>query len=87
MNLRLSNVPAKQPLNSEQMNNYLDSAYLDCVSLIGAVDISGNILQNGMLDVADAALDVVASGVLGHFYEHAHNILEVDDEWVRLHGG
>jgi hypothetical protein len=85
MNLRLARVPKGQPLNSDQMNDIIDSAYLDCVSLIGAIDPSGALLVSGMLDAADDKVIVAASGELDSYYGNVNKLLEVRDEWDSLH--
>ena len=81
MNSRPNFFPGGQPLSSTRLNDVYQNIYLDCVSLIGCIDASGTLVKDGLYDILDRRLDIVASGILMDYDDRISYTLQVEEEF------
>jgi hypothetical protein len=87
MNVRDDPVKNIHPLQSKHIDSLLNAAHADCVRLIGLHSPSGTVLYEGLYDVTDERLDLMASGLFSEQTTGIPDILQMDDELQHIREG
>lgn len=86
MNSRPDPCRSPFPLQSQWLNDHLDSAFADIIALTGLVSPSGTLLAEGLYDRLDETASEAASGFYTHYVSQLPIALQLRAEWDQTGG-